>query len=272
MQDIAIIIPCYNHGQYLLDAIDSVKPLKEEGIAEVIIVNDGSTDTHTLEVLARLEAGNCKIINQKNQGLAEARNNGVRASSSPYILPLDSDNIIVPSFVVEAIKTLKSTPSFDVVYSDCGHFGDRNFYKKVGAFDPCRLINDNYIDACAVYRRKIWEEQNGYDKCIPNMGHEDWDFWIGALMRENKFHYLPIEGYRYRVRGDSMLNKLTDEKGEENRKYIYSKYNFELLNSVRINYYGDEEKYKKKYFVQVGSLNNKRLKNIIKLIIGRNFG
>ena len=272
MHDISIIIPCYNHGKYLLETIESVKPLKKDGVAEVTIVNDGSTDQHTIEILNRLEADHWKIINQKNHGLAEARNSGIRVSSTPYILPLDSDNIIEPSFVGEAIKILKNNLSIDIVYSDCTLFGDSNFYKRVGEFNPCRLINDNYIDACAIYRREVWEELNGYDKNLPNMGHEDWDFWIGALMREKKFHYLPKEGYRYRVRKESMLNELTDEKGEENRKYIYSKYNFQLLNSIRQNYSGDEEKFKSRYFKQIDSLNSTRLKNIIKLLVGKKFG
>jgi hypothetical protein len=104
------------------------------------------------------------------------------------------------------------------------------------------------------------------------MGQEDWEFWIGALIQDKKFHYLPIEGFKYRVRGDSLLNRLTDEKGEQNRTYIYSKYNFQLLNSIRLNYSSDEEKYKQKYFTQIESLNGKRLKNIIKLLMGKRFG
>jgi glycosyltransferase involved in cell wall biosynthesis len=271
MHQISIIIPCYNHGQYLLDAIKSVDSLKQEGVAEVIIINDGSTDIHTIGVFKKLERDSWKIINQERAGLAEARNNGIKSSASPYILPLDCDNIIIPSFVHESIKILNSNPSIDIVYSDCRHFGDTNFYKNVGEFDPCRLINDNYVDTCAVYRRGIWSELNGYDKDLPHMGHEDWDFWIGALMKNKKFHYLPVEGFKYRVRADSMLNKLTDEKGEENRKYIYSKYNFQLLNSIRMNYVGDAEKFKLKYFRQIESLNNKRLKNMIKLLIGKKF-
>jgi glycosyltransferase involved in cell wall biosynthesis len=176
MAEISIIIPCYNHGQYLLEAIESVEQLKADRTAEIIIVNDGSTDKHTIEVLARLEADHWKIITQKNQGLAQARNNGIRSSASPYVLPLDCDNIIIQSFVMDSIKVLNSNSSIDIVYSDCSHFGDKKFYKNVGEFDPCRLINDNYIDACAVYRREVWEELKGYDKNIPTWARKTGNF------------------------------------------------------------------------------------------------
>lgn len=271
MHRISVIIPCYNHGQFLLETVESVKPLKENGIAEVIIVNDGSTDRHTIETLNQLEKENWKIVNQENLGLAEARNNGIRASSGQYILPLDSDNIIVPSFVEEAIRILNADSSTEIVYPDCLHFGEANFEKSVGEFDPCKLINDNYIDACAIYRREVWDKVGGYDRNLLS-GHEDWDFWIGAIMKEMKFYYLPTVGFHYRVRKGSMLSKLTDEKGGENRIYIYSKYNYQLLKSIQLNYSGDSEKFKAKYFRQIESLNNKRLKNMIKLLIGKRFG
>ncbi|GHM99878.1 glycosyl transferase [Cytophagales bacterium WSM2-2] len=272
MPAVSIVIPCFNHGKFLPEAIESVKPLKENDTAEIIIVNDGSTDKQTLEILEKLAANGWKIIHQQNLGLAEARNNGIRHSSGLYILPLDSDNICIPSFVNDAIRILERHPDIDIVYSDCEFFGEKNYYKKVGEFDPCKLINDNFIDACAIYRKKIWEELKGYNKNIPHMGHEDWDFWIGALMLNKRFHYEAICGFKYRVRQNSMLDKLTDEKGEENRQYIYSKYNFQLLNSIRMNYNGDTEKYKERYFKQIESLNERRLKNIAKLLIGKKFG
>lgn len=272
MTSVAIVIPCFNDGRYLREAIESTRSLRDDGMAEVIIVNDGSTDGQTIELMAQLQRENWKVISQSNLGLAEARNVGIRSSSAEFILPLDSDNMIIPAFVYSAIELLKNNAAIDIVYSDCEHFGNSNFFKTVGEFDPCKLINDNYIDACAVYRRTVWQELNGYDGKLPHMGGEDWDFWIGAIMKRKKFHYLPIQGFRYRVRSNSLLHAITDEKGEENRQYIYTKHNFQLMDSIRMNYGGDVEKFKQKYFRQLESLNTRRIRNIVKLLIGKKFG
>lgn len=272
MASVTVVIPCFNDGKYLREAVESTRSLRDEGIAEVVIVNDGSTDGHTVEIMAQLQRENWRVINQGNLGLAEARNVGIRSTSSEYILPLDSDNIIIPAFVRRALELLKKNAGIDIVYSDCEHFGNSNFFKTVGDFDPCKLINDNYIDACAVYRRSVWQELKGYDGNLPHMGGEDWDFWIGAIMKKRKFHYLPMQGFRYRVRSNSMLHAITDEKGEENRQYIYMKHNFPLMESIRINYGGDSEKFKQKYFRQLESLNTRTIRNIVKLLIGKKFG
>jgi len=73
---LSVVIPCYNHGEYLLEAIASVEACLDP-VYEIVIVNDGSTDPLTLNVMRHLTDQGYFVLNQENQGLATARNNGI---------------------------------------------------------------------------------------------------------------------------------------------------------------------------------------------------
>lgn len=265
----SIIVPCYNQGEYLADALHGLGQLKADGRIEVIIVNDGSTDLPTLEALDKLEKEGWRVFHQENKGLAQARNAGILLSKGSYLLPLDCDNILNPLFIMEAVRILEEDSCIDIVYSDCLYFGEKEFVNKVGEFNPCRLINDNYIDACALFRKDVWVNLGGYDSRMPAMGHEDWDFWTGAIMQKRKFHYLPMIGYKYRFRTNSMIRTIDGSAIEENRYYIYSKYNSDLLNSIRKMYNPDTDMFKNLYIDLRNYLKQHRIKSIIKILIGR---
>ncbi len=271
MADVSIIIPCYNHGHFLKETLMSVGPLVKDGTAEVIVVNDGSTDAATIQTLAELEKEGWRILHQENRGLSEARNTGIRSAQTSLILPLDSDNLIIPDFVRKATGILFRSAEIDIVYPDCMIFSDVEHYQTVGPFDPCRLINDNYIDACAIFRKTLWDELGGYDKNLPGMGHEDWDFWVRALMAKKIFYYLPMAGFRYRVREDSMLRTVTRKMGEENRRYIYAKHHEALFQSIHRSYIPASENYKAKYLRLQQYLRENRLVSLAKLLLNRPF-
>lgn len=92
---LSIVIPVYNVEAYLRQCLDSV--LKSDGAqnCEVILVNDGSTDSSP-EICREYteQYGNVRLVNQPNQGLSEARNTGIRHATGKYILFLDSDDFL----------------------------------------------------------------------------------------------------------------------------------------------------------------------------------
>lgn len=218
----SIIIPCYNHGAYVEEAVASARAASD-GTAEIILVDDGSTDSQTRGVVDRLANAGVQVIRQDNKGLAVARNNGIAASKGEFILPLDADNRIRPKYLVEAASILKARPEVGVVYGDAEYFGERSGRWTVGPFDLGRLMEWNYIDACAVYRRKLWEQVGGYDSKMPVMGLEDWDFWLGAAGHSWSFHYIPEICFDYRVLGGSMISKTRGREAEVER-YIARKH------------------------------------------------
>lgn len=200
---LSVIIPCYNHGEFLPEAVASVVSAHRDDV-ELIVIDDGSTDELTRSQMGALSAQGIHVIRQENRGLAAARNAGIKASRGEYILPLDADNSIRPEYIDRGIQILDAQPRVGVVYGDAQWKGTRTGRWSVGPFNPNRLLHWNYIDACAVYRRDIWIQNGGYDGTMPVQGFEDWDFWIGALEHGWKFHYVPEILFDYRTADNSM--------------------------------------------------------------------
>ncbi len=231
---ISIIIPCYNQGQYISDAIGSVEKYPDKSVYEIIIINDGSTNEDTIAVLKLLMEKGYHVINQDNQGLSMARNNGIAIAKGKYILPLDADNKIRPAYIDKGIQILDSHPDVGIVYSNSLRFGKENKIFRPGRFILKKLMFENYIDACVVMRKEVWEETGGYDKMIS--AYADWDLNLCVFEHGWKFHYVNEILFEYRVRKDSMLRQLTNS--EELIKYIARKhgplYRTEFLKTLTI--------------------------------------
>lgn len=220
--DLSVVIPCYNLGETLVEAVASVERTAPER-CELIVVNDGSSQPRTLEVLEVLRKGGYHVVDQPNAGLASARNRGIREARGRYVLPLDADNRLAPGYIPSAIHVLDNQPEVGVCYGDWLEFGSRNGRKPVPEFDLPNLLWSNYIDACAVYRREIWEACGGYDAAAP--AWEDWDFWISTAERGWRFHRLQDVAFEYRVRPNSMLRNAEREGLRRTvRGHIYRKH------------------------------------------------
>jgi hypothetical protein len=205
--DISIIIPCFNHGSYLREALASVADYTGDN-HEIIIINDGSTKPETLQTLAELSQQGYQVINQANHGLAHARNTGIAAARGRYILPLDADNKIRPIYITRGVEVLDQFPEVGIVYGDVAYFGEQNLVWALPDFDLDRLMLGNFIDACAVFRKQVWRDCGGYDQHMPDrLGYEDWDFWLGAAEQGWQFYHLDTVTYDYRVRSDSMVQQ-----------------------------------------------------------------
>ena len=200
---VSIIIPCFNDGKFLPEAVQSAEPCQKSG-CEIIVVNDGSTDRATLEALAAIEQRGHQVLHQENRGLGSARNRGISAARGRYILPLDADNRLRPAYPVQGVKILDRDPAIDVVYGDAEYFGAKTGRNHVSDFDLRRLLSWNYIDACAVFRKSAWERCGGYDEKMPSMGYEDWDLWCRVALGGGGFYHVDEVLYDYRVRQDSM--------------------------------------------------------------------
>jgi glycosyltransferase involved in cell wall biosynthesis/GT2 family glycosyltransferase len=200
---LSVVIPCHDDGDYLIDAVASVE--RNAPTAELIVVDDGSTQPRTRDVLAALREAGHRVIEQPHAGLSAARNRGIAVSTGDYLLPLDADNRLLPGFAAEAVALLDADPLVGVVYGDRREFGARHGDVTVPELDLPELLWSNYIDACAVMRRAVWTGVGGYDVNFHDW--EDWDFWLGAAERGWRFVHLPRPTFEYRIRPDSMHQK-----------------------------------------------------------------
>lgn len=218
---LSVVIPCHDDGDYLIDAVASVE--RNAPAAELIVVDDGSTEPRTRGVLAALREAGHRVIEQPQSGLAAARNRGIAASAGEYFLPLDADNRLLPGFATEAVARLDADPAVGVVYGDRRELGARTGDVVQPDLDLPRLLWSNYIDACAVVRRAVWDEAGGYDAAFHDW--EDWDFWLGAAARGWRFVRLPRPAFEYRIRPDSLHQRfLRRTDYPETLRRIYGKH------------------------------------------------
>ena len=221
---ISIIIPCFNQGDYLKEALLSLEKC-DPNLFETIIINDGSTDEATNRYLKDLRDRGLNVIFQSNTGLGQARNNGITKARGKYILPLDSDNKIKPEYLSKGIEVLESDEKVGVVYGNALLFGDKIGTLRPGNFNMQLLMLRNYIDACALIRKSAFEEVGCYDN-MKIMGLEDWDLWLRIAFAGYKFHYIDEIMFEYRVTEKSMIKKLNAdiEKRNSIEEYISAKY------------------------------------------------
>ncbi len=110
---ISVIIPCYNYGRFLPDAVNSVLGQKKDGLAvEIIVVDDGSTDD-TAAVAQRL-GSSIQYIYQENQGPSAARNSGIRIARGDYLVFLDADDLLTAGTLASHIENFAAHPELDV--------------------------------------------------------------------------------------------------------------------------------------------------------------
>lgn len=204
---VSVIIPCYNYGCYLPEAVGSVLNQTYQNF-EIVIVNDGSPDD-TKEVAEKLIAEHpqhqIRLINQANSGQpAIARNNGIAEAKGEYILPLDADDKLAPQAIESYIRAVEDYPEQPiVVFGWLQYFGVEENLWKTQPFSPDRLLRRTLLPYCSIFHRSVWEFQNGYSANVP--GYEDWDFWVGAAKMGAKFINVPLVTAFYRETDASSL-------------------------------------------------------------------
>jgi glycosyltransferase involved in cell wall biosynthesis len=120
---VSIVIPCFNHGEFLPEAVASVTQIGRDDV-ELIGVDGGSTDELTGREMDKLVAQGIKVVQQGNKGLAAARNAGILAAQGEYIFPLDADDRLRPGWIDRGIRILDSNPQVGVIYGDAGLLRD----------------------------------------------------------------------------------------------------------------------------------------------------
>ena len=216
----AIIITCYNYGKYLAEAVDSALG-QTLGNIEVIIVDDGSEDPYTREVLREIESGGrVRVIRQPNRGLPAARNAGIQETQARYICCLDADDLIDPTYLEKAAMVLEARPDYGLAYPLAQLFGDVAETWQTEPLDPAKLLQYNHIPVVAVFRRLAWEKSGGYDEKM-RLGYEDWEFWLRLAGEGYRGHLIPEPLFKHRRHGKTMTHSAQEKHqqlSEEIRK------------------------------------------------------
>ena len=207
---VSVVIPCYQQAQYLAEAVASVVA-QTYTHWEIIIVNDGSPDetSATAQALMRKYAPRkIRLIEKPNGGLADARNAGIRFARGTFILPLDGDDKIAPTFLAKTVAVLEGNPGVSIAYTDWVYFGAHTTQRAALDYDFERLCKKENLFTCtALYRKVAWEAVGGYNTNMTR-GVEDWDFWIGCGEKGYTGQRIPEPLFYYRAKEVSMIHTL----------------------------------------------------------------
>ena len=180
MGNVSVVITSYNQNEMIREAVDSVRRQKLRPDA-IIVVDDGSTDPASVQVLDELEqAEDITVIRQGNAGPSAARNVGIRAARTDCVTVLDGDDRLLPTFLETTVGLLDGDASVVAASGWLRTFGVLDAVVKPTGGTITDFLSRNACPATFTFRRTVWEACGGYDESM-RCGFEDWDFCLSLL-------------------------------------------------------------------------------------------
>ena len=223
---VSLLVPYYNMGPYLPETLRSIRAQTFTDY-EIVLVDDGSTDEASRALLDTLQAPDLRILRKRNGGLSSARNAALRVARGRYILPLDPDDLILPTFLEKAVAVMEGTPGLAYVTSLVAYFRDTPDNVVGGwipsGFDREALWVANVASTCtALMERRLVEELGGYDEWLTS--YEDWDVFSRMAERGLEGTVIPEPLFLYRLRPDSMTRTLRLNERQQMLAYLSQKH------------------------------------------------
>ena len=209
MERVSVIMPCYNDGQYIEEALYSLRAQTYLNW-ELIVIDDGSDEPETLRVLEQLEEmPYVRLLHTNHVRPAGARNAGIRAARGTYILPLDADDTIEPTYMEKAVRILNENPSVGVVYCRADLFGEQSGPWYLPDYSLRAMLQDNIVFVTSMFRREDWERVGGFNTNM-HAGMEDYDFWLSILELGREVVQIPEVLFHYRIKPKSRTTGFQD--------------------------------------------------------------
>jgi glycosyltransferase involved in cell wall biosynthesis len=203
---VSAVVPCFNYGRLVVNAVDSLRRQSYPAM-EIVVVDDGSTDPATLAALRELEAaGDVRVVRQANQGLPAARNAGAAAATGELLLFLDNDDRLTPEAVALLAAHLHARPDCAYAYPAQRFFGDEELVWEPQQYDAWDVLWSNHPTVCALIRRAAFVACSGYDSIAMKAGWEDWELWIAMSGRGLHGLGVPVPVFEYRRHGRTLAH------------------------------------------------------------------
>lgn len=188
MPAVSVIVPAYNAMPYLKETVESVLNQTYTDF-ELLIINDGSTDT-TSEWVSQVSDPRVKLISQNQQGVATARNKGIKHAQGEYIAFLDADDLWISTKLEKQIECLEKSPAaglascwINLIDEHGNLIGDTvTVQLREDTLENILLSNFIFCGSTPVVRRRCFETVGQFDQSLAPV--EDWDMWIRIA-----FHY-----------------------------------------------------------------------------------
>jgi glycogen(starch) synthase len=208
---VSVVIPYFHLHRFVEDTLRSVFEQDHRPL-EVILVNDGSFGPEDGVLKDLATAYPIRVLTQQNAGLGAARNAGIEQSLGRYVLPLDADNMLRPSFVSRCVELLEQDRSIAFAttwsrYIDAhGVELEGMGYQPIGNETPLVLDGNVAGDAAAVIRKRLFDLGLRYSRDLTSF--EDWQLYRELHCKGHYGRVIPERLLLYRVRADSMLREV----------------------------------------------------------------
>ena len=222
MKKVSIITPCYNDGEYIEETIKSIRAQTYTNW-EMIIIDDGSDDENTLQILEKIQhEKDIRLLRTQRLRPAGARNAGISVANGEYILPVDADDLIEPTYLERAVEKMEANSELGIVYCHADLFGEKNGPWELPDYTFDTMLLDNVIFVTALFRRSDWEQVGGFRTSMKH-GMEDYDFWLSILELGREVYQLPETLFHYRIKASSRTTQFQQnaETVKETYKAIY---------------------------------------------------
>ena len=226
MDKVSVIMPCYNDGKYIREAIESVKNQTYPNI-EIMVIDDGSEDNETCQILNGLSE-DVRLLKSEHLRPAGARNLGISKATGKYILPLDSDDKIDATYIEKCVNILNDNEKIGAVYCYADLFGEKSGTWGLPRYSFKEMLVDNIVFVTAMFRKNDWEKVGGFDTTMES-GMEDYAFWISILALGKDIYQIPETLFHYRIKKTSRTTEfLKDIKKTKDmyRRIYYSHQDF----------------------------------------------
>lgn len=194
---VSVIMPLYNKAPFVREGIESVLQQGYQNL-EIIIRDDGSTDTSREVVQAIIDENPEAVLHffsGENRGVSFGRNFLIEKAASPILVLQDPDDIMLPGFIAEAIKAMRTTGA-RIVYSDVDVFGVQETLWQPPPFDPFGIRYGNSLASFCMLDRELWRSAGGFNEALPF--NEDWSFFMRASLESPVVQRLEKPYFRYR--------------------------------------------------------------------------
>ncbi|MGB3771532.1 MAG: glycosyltransferase [Rhodococcus sp. (in: high G+C Gram-positive bacteria)] len=212
---VTVVVPCYNYGRYLPDAVRAV--LAQPGVeVDVIIVDDASTDG-SRDIAAELAAGDDRIHllqHEANKGHIATYNDGLSRASGKYVVLLSADDMLSEGSLARSVALLEAHPEVSLVYGYAPTFSDvpppaHTAVRNWTLFDGeewigriCERGTNIIVNPEAVMRTSVLHDLGGYDSTFPQAA--DMLLWMQAATRGTVGRVNGPDQAFYRVHGNNM--------------------------------------------------------------------
>lgn len=220
---LSVIVPCFNYGHYIAGAVDSILSQTFQDF-EIIVVDGGSTDKESLEVLQSFQKPKTTVYFRKDGRhlLGDNRNFGIERARGKYICCLDPDDELKPTYLEKALFLLE-TYHYDIVSTSVQSFGGSNFLWEV-PYRPTleQLTQANQFSVVAAFTKEMWKKAGRYhDRGVgKDLVAEDWDLWLRMMALGARAINIPEALMLYRVHDASLSRQEGVRSWEEQGREI----------------------------------------------------